>query len=253
MSRRLHLPALRLGNLPLSATQLHHVRTVLRLTDGTTVDLFDDAGQTAIGRLRDDSVDITAISAPTHQALSLIIAAAVPKGDRADWMVEKLSELGVTTFVPLAAERSVVLPQGNSKFERWQRIAIESAKQSRRSGVMKIDSLKPPLDPSLRISTAAYLSTAADAQPINDLLATVFNDQTLLLYIGPEGGWTERECEAFAQAALIPLKLTDTILRIETAAVAAAAVVMANHRPSTAATDVAPLSSGERTTPEHLQ
>ena len=154
VARRVHVPAVRPGELLLDASQAHHARAVLRLGDGATVEVFDDAGNVASGTLafdgargaivRVERIDLSAAEAAAAEGLRWSVAAAVPKGERADWMVEKLSELGCAAFIPLAAARSVVLPEGRSnKRDRWARIAAESAKQSRRRGVMRIAELTP--------------------------------------------------------------------------------------------------------------
>jgi 16S rRNA (uracil1498-N3)-methyltransferase len=157
----------------------------------------------------------------------VIIASAVPKGDRADWMIEKLSELGVSRFIPLATARSVVHPKGAGKLDRWRRIATESAKQSRRAGVLQIEPLTA-LDrftESLE-SPAVFLSTDPKAPPILSCSSFILHPSSLCLLIGPEGGWTDDEMAAFARRNLTAAKLTETILRVETAAVVAAAIVM---------------------------
>ena len=159
------------------------------------------------------------------------VAAAVPKGERADWMVEKLSELGTAAFVPLAAARSVVLPEGKNKRERWSRIATEAAKQSRRAGVMRIGELTsvgPVLEDLAETSNAAgwYFSTAGDAKPAGEAAdALPAGTRSIVAFVGPEGGWTDDELSRFAAAGLTPVRLTPTVLRVETAAVAAAAVI----------------------------
>jgi 16S rRNA (uracil1498-N3)-methyltransferase len=139
-------------------------------------------------------------------------------------MIEKLSELGVSRFIPLATARSVVLPTGQNKRDRWVRIATESAKQSRRTGVMQIDELTPlskVVDLRAEGQMVFYLSTAASATSISSFSL----HPSALLLIGPEGGWTPDEIALFESHHLTGVKLTATILRVETAAVAAAAVV----------------------------
>jgi 16S rRNA (uracil1498-N3)-methyltransferase len=229
-ARRLHVPSLHPGTIELPEGEAHHARDVLRLADLATVELFDDAGQVARGWLRFDgnrgaSVAVEEVRSAAEGLFQLTIAAAVPKGDRADWMIEKLSELGVSRFIPLATQRSVVHPAGTSKRQRWERLAIEAAKQSRRAGVMRIDELSPV---ESAMDAGWYLSTDPGALPIGDLLRAYQGNQ-LRLFIGPEGGWTEDEKQAFEAAGLTAVGLTDTILRIETAAVAAAAVVMCSR------------------------
>src|SRR6185295_16110244 len=120
-------------------------RDVLRLSTGAELELFDDAGRVARGEIVATEplvrVRVGEVGTVRHSTRAVTIASAVPKGERADWMIEKLSELGCERFVPLATARSVVLPEGKNKRERWIRIATESAKQSRRAGVMRIDEL----------------------------------------------------------------------------------------------------------------
>ena len=226
VTRRLHVPALRVGIVELTADQTHHARDVLRIEEHATVELFDDAGQTAQGQLSFGAHDRATVDVsevfPPADSFHLTIASAVPKGERADWMIEKLSELGVSSFIPLATQRSVVLPGGTNKRQRWERIAIESAKQSRRPGVMQIGDLTPLAG---AMTSGWYLSPDARAVPIGQSLAELKMPE-LHLFIGPEGGWTDEERGAFDASGLTPVRLTDTILRIETAAVAAAAVVM---------------------------
>jgi 16S rRNA (uracil1498-N3)-methyltransferase len=236
--RRLHVPILSVGQITLDESQSRHAVDVLRLASGTTVEVFDDAGRVATGELViEDEVDVSVHVTEIHDATStrpgaiqLTIAAAVPKGERADWMVEKLSELGTAEFIPLAAARSVVLPEGRNKRERWVRIATESAKQSRRTGVMRIGELTTidAMLQQMKSSDAAvgwYFSTADDAEPVANLFPQLTAGRGVIAFIGPEGGWTDDELARFVAARLTPVRLTPTVLRVETAAVAAAAVI----------------------------
>ena len=226
MARRVHVPRIEVGRLALPPAEAHHVRDVLRLTVGDNLELFDAAGTTAVGRIVAVTVGVVAVEVSTVTAaaaagVSLTVAAAVPKGDRADWMVEKLSELGVARFVPVAAARSVVVPAGRGKADRWERLAVESAKQCRRTGVMAVG----PVTPVATVVAAAagwVLSTeGGDVRPIASLAVPA----ELTVLVGPEGGWTADELAACRSAGWTAVRLTATVLRIETAAVAVAAVV----------------------------
>jgi 16S rRNA (uracil1498-N3)-methyltransferase len=239
MLRRVHTPQLHVGPVELDPAGSRHARDVLRLAVGTEVEVFDDAGAVARGVIDTleplVTVRIGAIDAGDDaNGPEITVAAAVPKGDRADWMVEKLSELGVSRFVPLATVRSVVLPEGRNKRERWSRIASESAKQSRRRGVMRIEELTKLADAMARASTtrSMALSTGPDATPILDALRDALG-AAATLFVGPEGGWTEEELAAFRANGVAPVKLTDTVLRVETAAVVAASIVAVSFNPKT--------------------
>ena len=230
--RRVHTPRIYAGRIELDPSASRHARDVLRLEMGAELEVFDDAGKVARGAIvaleplvavQVDAID--AIDRTDANVIDITVAAAVPKGERADWMVEKLSELGVARFIPLATARSVVLPEGKNKRERWQRLAIESAKQSRRRGVMQIEELTK-LDVATRQAAgvaAMVLSTAPDAKPILDALPGA--PRGVALFIGPAGGWTDEELGLFQQYDVTAVRLTDTILRIETAALVAAAAV----------------------------
>jgi 16S rRNA (uracil1498-N3)-methyltransferase len=256
--RRLHVSQLSVGEIALPEREAHHARDVLRLVAGDEVELFDDAGKTARGivKIADASgfvVEVNSINDPARSRVKITVASAVPKGDRADWLVEKLSEIGIDRFIPLQTDRSVVLPTGKGKRDRWLRLAIESAKQSRRAGVMQIDELTPldgALDSMISGIQGWYFSTESDdAIPVAEAIARLSpggrgsrrtaladnangsagaspsSDGAILLVIGPEGGWTAQELGRMRDRGLTAVRLTTTILRVETAAIAAAAIV----------------------------
>lgn len=245
VARRFHVPRVAPGLIPLDPAQSRHARDVLRLAEGAEVEVFDDDGASAAGVLVCPTPAELAVRVgsgdfvnPRTPGLSWTVASAVPKGERADWMVEKLSELGCAAFVPLKTQRSVVHPEGTGKLQRWERLAVESAKQSRRAGVMRIEPLVL-LDKAVGEAASAgrgatrkaawYFSTAPGARPVadvgNQLAALAPSPLHLWLFVGPEGGWSEEEEAGLSIAGLTPVGLTSTILRVETAAVAAAAVV----------------------------
>jgi 16S rRNA (uracil1498-N3)-methyltransferase len=223
--RRAFVQTLHLGSVSLDANEAHHVRDVLRLANGEPIELFDAQGRRATAMLdRVDRDHVTAIVDRIDEhdlTRSITVASAVPKNERADWLVEKLSEVGVTKWIPLKTARSVVHPAGTSKFDRWKRIAVESAKQSRRPGVMEIAELVSIESLDFDGTVPIVLSTREGSK---SLVSSLPNGAVLLL-IGPEGGWTDAEIDQLREKGAIEASLTSTILRLETAAVVAAGVV----------------------------
>lgn len=223
--RRVLVSILVPGPLTLSDAAGHHLRDVLRSEAGDAVEAFDAIGNRApavVTALRPAVViQVAAIIAAAPAAAALTVASAVPKGDRADGMVEKLCELGVTAFIPLRTARSVVHPEGAGKLSRWQRIAAEAARQSHRSGVMAIEPLAdlPAVLDRFAGALAVFLSTGQGVATLIEL-----TEPPALLLVGPEGGWTEGEEALMRGRGLTPASLGTTILRIETAAVVAAGI-----------------------------
>lgn len=228
MSRRFHVPILTEGLVQLDETQSRHLRNVLRLERGQEVELFDSAGRTGNGSVVELEplvrVQVSNVHPPRQQELTLTVAAAVPKGARADWMIEKLSELGTHTYIPLQTARTVVHPEAG-KLARWERLARESAKQCQRDDVLRIE---PPSGLEQALNTCRgeswCLSTQGQSRSVIDVTATL--DQPLLALVGPEGGWTDDELEAMRNRPCRFVRLTPTVLRVETAAIAIAAIVL---------------------------
>lgn len=224
MPRRAHVSNLHVGRLELGPAESNHLRNVLRLSPGDAVELFDDSGATAIARIESAGPAVVVIVdsiSPPADGRRLTIASAVPKGDRADWLVEKLSELGVWRWTPLRTARSVVHPEGVSKFDRWRRIAVEAAKQSHRPGVLEISEL---LDLDSLIESASQ-SAIVLASEIEDESAVDFSTISTIV-VGPEGGWDPGELERFGAAGVKCVRFPLPILRVETAAVVAAALAL---------------------------
>ena len=223
--RRVYVDSIAPGVTALSVDAAHHLRDVLRAAVDDRVELFDAAGRSATATLV--RVDRDGVEARVDQIVAppagrtIVVASAVPKADRADWLVEKLCELGVARWVPLRTARSVVHPEGR-KTERWERIAIEAAKQSRRIGVMTIAPLTSVGDflATVEPATTAVLSTRKEATPLATVAATT-------LLVGPEGGWTDDELATFATRGIAAATLGATVLRIETAAIVGAGLALA--------------------------
>jgi 16S rRNA (uracil1498-N3)-methyltransferase len=230
------------GRVPvrLPDDQAHHGRHVLRLAGGEEVVVFDGAGAWSEGVVTATGKRelMVALKGSVHKddppALRLTIATAVPKGERAEWLVEQASQLNVWRVQWLACERSVVKPrEGGGKMDKWRRLAIESAKQCGRTHVM--DVIEPrELDKALEKARGTILWLDPHAgQNIGEVLGPVVSGEVMAL-VGPEGGWSERESALLAGKAdacqIARVRLTTTVLRIETACAAIGAVVMSGRR-----------------------
>ncbi len=213
-----------------------HALRVLRLGPSSPVILFDGLGNEVDGRIASVAegafnVELTGgvRNAKVNQ-IDLILAVATPKGDRADWLVEKCAELGVAAVQWIETERSVVSP-GENKLVRWRRKAAEAAKQGGRSRVMDIASpvsISRVVQEYSASSRLAFGDPSGEAISIGDYLTVATDAERqsadTVVFIGPEGGFTAEESRLLIESGAAPIRLADAVLRIETAAVAVASV-----------------------------
>lgn len=231
--RRLHLPSARAGEprAPLGDEARHYLRDVLRLAPGAALEVFDGRGgafeatvlegfeAVALGARRD------APAAPA--AVWLLLALA--KGEKLDLVVQKATELGVARVAPFAAARSVVRLEPRKAEERagrWRRIAAEAARQCGRADVPAV-AAPAGLAEALREvpqGFAAFLFHPGGA-PLSEAAPSPAGGYAAV--IGPEGGLTEDERAACAAAGAREASLGPRVLRAETAAIAAVALLQA--------------------------
>jgi 16S rRNA (uracil1498-N3)-methyltransferase len=208
-----------------------HLIRVLRARVGQEFDI--SAGPVVrrgrIVSIADDRVEFelgAEISAPRGTKITLLLA--VFKFDRMEWAIEKCTEFGVACIVPVIARRSekYLAAASAKRVERWRKIALQAAEQSRRPTPPEIAA---PLKLQEAISQATGLRIVLDESErgasLPDLLASD-RDIEIVLAIGPEGGWTEDERESFDRAGWHNASLGATILRAETAAIAAMAIAV---------------------------
>jgi 16S rRNA (uracil1498-N3)-methyltransferase len=188
----------------------HHLRRVLRIRDADVITIGDGAGAWVEARLTADGVTVE--SEPTFEPAPrpAVVISAIPKGDRPEWIVQKLTEIGVTSIGFMDCARSVVrwdAERARRQIDRMRRVAREAAMQSRRLWL-------PHMLDVVRFAEAASTASCAVAEPGGDaLLAGV---DTVL--VGPEGGFTEGELGLVARR----VTLSANVLRVETAALTAA-------------------------------
>jgi 16S rRNA (uracil1498-N3)-methyltransferase len=158
--------------------------------------------------------------------ISLLLA--VFKFDRMEWAIEKCTELGVSKIVPLIAQRTDahLASASANRVERWRRIALQAAEQSRRTAPPEVSNPAKLHDAiATSASSLIVLSESEQETSLLDLLSSADNPDVVLA-IGPEGGWTEHELKLFRENKWHSATLGPTILRAETAAIAATALAM---------------------------
>lgn len=219
---------LSLGEITLDGDEAKHLAAVRRFGPGDHVVLFNGDGNefhSTVREVNKRSVQITidSIHSPKRErSLPLTIAAAMPKGDRFDFMLEKLVELGVSTFIPLITHRSVVIPK-TDKRDKWERAVIEASKQCGRNHLMKV---QDPLDWNALMHEPTHPSSRFVLHTSPKLLAMHSVNESLIIAVGPEGGFTESEIELATANGWHVRSLGNRILRMETAAITAAALTM---------------------------
>ncbi len=217
--RRFHVENLDSERVSLSREQAHHLVHVLRLREGAEVSLFDGRGSAAravVQRIAGREVELRVLGPePSREsALSLTLAVAPPKGDRMSFLIEKLTELGVTRVIPLETERG----RSGGSLERFRRIAIESCKQSGRSRTPEVQ------EPRSIASVLEEPGPVVAAHPGAPPLGLGPTDKVIAL-VGPEGGWSEQELTLASSRGVTLFGLGPRTLRTETAAIATATLL----------------------------
>lgn len=237
--RRLFVAADRLsgGRVVLTGDEHRHVARVLRARPGDALTLFDGAGTEIEARIltvgpREAELELGArrTDGAAAAAVAITLLVAVPRGERMDWLVQKTTELGVARIVPVSTARSVARPEA-ARRPRWEKIAQEAARQCGRADVPRIDD---PLDLAVALAATDLPPRRLalwEGERTRSLGAALAEDQAaatpVAILIGPEGGFAAEEVAAAERAGFAAVGLGPRILRVETAAVVAVALVQA--------------------------
>jgi 16S rRNA (uracil1498-N3)-methyltransferase len=232
--RRFFVDAIESGRARITGPEAHHLTRVLRVEPGQQYEISDNHAVylAEVEGARKDLVSFTVREKMTAEEppVQTIILASLIRFERFEWMLEKATELGVARILPVLAERSERgLEQGAEKrISRWMRIVREASEQSRRARLPEVEA---PLDfeRALEIDAVHRLALEeSEAPPIlGQLPARRERGDSVALMVGPEGGWTDRERRQIVAAHWRPVSLGAEILRAETAAIAALAIVNA--------------------------
>jgi 16S rRNA (uracil1498-N3)-methyltransferase len=222
----------------LTGEHAEHLVRVLRVNVGQE---FDVAANGVVRRARVVSIEGSRVEfelgdeVPLAPAPKLTLLLAVFKFDRMEWAIEKCTELGVARIIPAIARRTDahLASAAAKRVERWRRLALQAAEQSRRPTPPEIAApLKLSESVSLTGSLRIVLSESEQQLQLRDALESESTDrqEETILAVGPEGGWTLDELQQFHQAGWISASLGNTILRAETAAIAATAIMISALR-----------------------
>ena len=222
MAERFHVNCeLAEGVVVLHGPEAHHLGAVCRARPGDEVCLFNGDGRQYPARVvevtrRDVTLEVTGVESPPRELpFALHLAAPLPRGDRAQFLVEKLTELGATRLGLINTRRAVVQPR-EAKLDKLQRYVIEASKQCGRNVLMPIN---PPRDWAAFVADAGLPALRLLAHPGGAALSHVrLPGVDVVAAVGPEGGFTDDEVERARAAGWTVVGLGPRVLRVETAA-----------------------------------
>jgi 16S rRNA (uracil1498-N3)-methyltransferase len=221
----------------LSREQAHQVRHVLRLGSGDPIVVLDDRGteyevvlttvgaQEAVGRI------MSTRPAAGEPKVQLTLFQSLLAREKFEWVLQKATEVGVTQIVPVGAERSLLRAKQieENKLDRWRRILVEAAEQSHRGRIPRLGatvsfsaavSQLPDFDRSL-------IAAPSGATTLREALREIgYEEPAIALLVGPEGGFTDAEVALAREKGAIAIGLGPRVLRTETAAVVASALIL---------------------------
>ena len=245
-------------NVTISGKDAHHLAYSLRAKKGDKIVAVDKFGNTAVLELADfdkETISAKCIGEITHVKYSgiekkITLAECLPKQNKFDAIVEKATELGVDKIQPLISDRTIARPvdfRVKSKMDRWARVSKEAAEQCERDTLPKIETIRELSDWLKEISSSlghfksdtkkfdgkgALLIFCYEEEsevPLQKILREYKNcdcEKNIILLIGPEGGFTEREAKEIISCGGVSVTLGNTILKTDTAAISAIAAVL---------------------------
>ena len=211
--------------------EIHHLKNVLRFKKGEMIILFNGHGDEAVAEimnLSDRAVEfkIQEVMTRKEEGPRIILACAIPKRGKFEWIIEKATELGVSEIIPLKTKRSEIDLKGErleNKHKRYETVALNAAKQCQRPTIPKIHPLKDfdltieELKPRAAIF---FLSLEEGSKRLFDAFSICQSSQ-VAFFIGPEGDFTPEEYEFAKKSGAIAVTLGQNVLKVETAAIAA--------------------------------
>ena len=226
------------GRVKIIDSRVHQIRDVLRMKTGDEIIVLDNTGMEYIARLTSISnkeivgeiIEKRRNEAEPHTKITLY--QSLLARDKFEFVIQKCTEIGVTHFVPVITERSIVRKAEKitrQKISRFESIISEAAEQSARG---KIPTLRNPVELSKIVSELdkfdiILVGSTQKCAPLNEILQNcTTHPENAALFIGPEGGFSERELDFLSGGTIKHFSLGKRILRTETAAMAASAIIL---------------------------
>lgn len=232
--RRFFVDEIHAGRARIAGDDAHHLTRVLRVEPGQRFEISDNRNVylAEVETARKDRVDFTILEPLDFSSpvIRVALLASLIRFERFELLIEKATEMGVETIVPVPAERSEkgLDRAAEKRLPRWNRIAREASEQSRRAQLPRIESPARLSEAVGYESTYRYALEEAEAPPILKVLPAIRSaTDRIALLVGPEGGWTDRERRLISDARWQPVSLGPSVLKTETAALAAIAVLTA--------------------------
>jgi len=221
----------------LDGQELAHLRKVLRLAPGDRITVFDDSGwehEAVIVQLSAEQGEIEILrsyEAGRESPLQVTLALGLTKGDKMDFVIEKATELGVQTIVPFTSAYSVPKLDPEkiaARTARWQKIALSAVKQCGRTGapmILPLRDFKGMVGGEWQAALKLIFWEQEQRQSLHQAHASRSVAPSVLVVVGPEGGFSAEEAELACSHSFVPVRLGRRILRAETAALAALTLV----------------------------
>ena len=227
------------GVVVLPPDEAHHLTRVMRLGPGDEVNVFDGRGRECrarIERVQKNAVTLTILETlpPIREpGVATVLAQAMLKGDKMDAVIRDATMAGVSRITPLVTERTLVSPAAISRgraVDRWQRVAIASAKQCRRARLPRIDppvALAEWLNAPLDVLRLLFVEPAPDGRDLRSLRVALSGAKpaAVACIVGPEGGWTAAERESAVAVGCVPVTLGPMTLRADAVGLLAVSLV----------------------------
>jgi 16S rRNA (uracil1498-N3)-methyltransferase len=216
----------------LTGTEHHHLAHVLRLKSGDDVYIFTENDEEYLAEIMQIDKEKSTIiikekikSKAAEPLLKITLLQGITRGGRMEMIVQKATELGVEVMIPLVTERSVHAKNAEEKQKRWQRIALEAAKQCGRTRVTKINPIIKIEEIDFnQLAELRFFLSEKEGRGFKEVAAD-FSSREIALMVGPEGGWCDREIKWAITNGFIPVNLGPRILRAETASIAAISII----------------------------